>query len=383
MRIVQVAAGLDEPGAGPSYSVTRLAAGLRDRGFDVGLHSVEGWRAEQRLGGDAQHVRHRQDFAGKPVLGAFCFSRGLRGAVTAEARAGALIHSHGLWLAPNIAVADAARRTGARLVTSPRGMLGDAALAFSSRKKALVWRLAQRRALERADCLHATGHSEYDEIRRAGLTNPVAIIPNGIDAPQLQPRQAGVQRTLLTLGRVHPKKGLPDLVDAWAGLEARFPDWNLRIVGPDELGHAEVLRRRANELGLSRISIEPAAFGQDKVAAYQAADLFVLPSLNENFAITVAEALAAGVPVVATKGAPWPDLQTRGCGWWVDIGAASLERALSEAMSESRDELRRRGEAGRRWMMDAFSWASVAERMARVYRWLNGEGDAPPEVLLT
>ena len=73
-----------------------------------------------------------------------------------------------------------------------------------------------------------------------------------------------------------------------------------------------------------RVSVEKSVAGDAKIAAYQQADLFVLPTLNENFAITVAEALAAGTPVIATKGAPWRALQSEGCGWWIDHGIEPL-----------------------------------------------------------
>src|SRR5262249_61773259 len=98
------------------------------------------------------------------------------------------------------------------------------------------------------------------------------------------------------------------------------PEWRLRIVGPDELGHASELAALAAELKTERVSIEDSLKGDAKTAAYRSADFFVLPTLNENFAITVAEALAAGTPVIATKGAPWHGLASKGCGWWVDHG---------------------------------------------------------------
>src|SRR5262249_3873749 len=153
-------------------------------------------------------------------------------------------------------------------------------------------------------------------------------------------------RVVLSLGRIHPKKGLDRLVRAWARVEAAHPDWRLRIVGPDELDHAKELVALASELKTQHVSVEKSVAGDAKIAAYQQADLFVLPSLNENFAITVAEALAAETPVITTKGAPWRALQSEGCGWWIDHGIEPLAVALANAMVMTREALQAMGGRG-------------------------------------
>src|SRR5207248_11348697 len=103
-------------------------------------------------------------------------------------------------------------------------------------------------------------------------------------------------------------------------------------------------------LKTQRVSIEGPVAGDAKSAAYRKADLFVLPTLNENFAVTVAEALAAGTPVIATKGAPWRGLEREGCGWWIDHGVEPLVATLTEAMAMRREALQSMGEKGRSWM---------------------------------
>jgi glycosyltransferase involved in cell wall biosynthesis len=184
------------------------------------------------------------------------------------------------------------------------------------------------------------------------------------------------------LGRIHPKKGLDRLVRAWARLEAAYPEWRLRIVGPDEQGHAGELIALASELGARHVSVEKPVVGDAKIAAYQQADLFMLPTLNENFAITVAEALAAGTPVIATKGAPWQGLAHEGCGWWIDHGVEPLMAALAKAMTMRREALQAMGAKGRAWMARDFSWDRVARDMLDVYRWLALRGEPPRTVRL-
>jgi glycosyltransferase involved in cell wall biosynthesis len=151
----------------------------------------------------------------------------------------------------------------------------------------------------------------------------------------------------------------------------------LRIIGPSEVGHDEELRTLVATLGLHRVSIGGPVYGDAKLAAIRAADLFVLPSLNENFAITVAEALAVGTPVIATKGSPWEGLESEGCGWWIDHGVGPLAAALTKAMLVPRPTLRAMGEKGKAWVKRDFSWDRVARDMIDVYSWLLQRAQPP------
>jgi glycosyltransferase involved in cell wall biosynthesis len=191
-----------------------------------------------------------------------------------------------------------------------------------------------------------------------------------------------VERVVLSLGRIHPKKGLGRLVHAWSKVEAGYPGWRLKIAGPPELGHDNELRALAVSLGLTRISIEGPIYGEARTAAYQDADVFALPTLNENFGLTVAEALAAGTPVISTKGAPWRGLEAEGCGWWVEQGVEPVAAALAQAMAFPREGLKAMGVRGRAWMARDFSWDRVARDMLDVYRWLVEGGKPPPSIRL-
>lgn len=351
---------------------------LSARGSHTELHTVRGWRDSGATAGPVgvPLTTHRQDFARTPVLGAMCLSGELERAL----RRGSadILHGHGLWLAPNLYPSSAARGGRAWVVISPRGMLSAEALAFSPLRKRVFWRLFQARALAEAACLHATSEAELGDIRTAGLPNPVAVIPNGVELPPpAGDRDREGPRTILSLGRVHPKKNLDVLLRAWAGVEAEYPDWRLRIVGPAELGHDQELKALSASLNLRRVAIEGPAFGPDRLAAYRDADLFVLPTRSENFAMTVAEALAAGVPVISTKGAPWAGLEAEGCGWWIDHGPDPLAAALRIALALPTDSLRAMGDRGRAWMARDFSWDRVAGDMLAVYAWL-AQGAAQP-----
>jgi glycosyltransferase involved in cell wall biosynthesis len=259
-------------------------------------------------------------------------------------------------------------------------MLGKAARRISWWKKEPIWWLCQHKALRVADCLHATAESEYLEIRQAGLMNPVAIIPNGIDLPPihtLPDRINRAQRQVLSLGRIHPKKGLDRLLHAWAKIEHTVPDWSLKLVGNAEVGHDIELMALAQQLGLKRFMLDGPSFGDAKWQVYHDADVFVLPTLNENFGLTVAEALASGLPVISTKGAPWGGLETNGCGWWIDHGVEPLAAALISAMGMTPFQRVEMGHRGRDWMGRDFGWPAIGAEMASVYRWLRSDGPPP------
>jgi len=380
-----VIAGLDAEHGGPSYSVPRLCHALVNAGIGVELLSVqvgESAAGEERTYAD---LRFGASYSRFPVLKHMRHSSALGAALCSATSRADIVHNHGLWLMPNVAAGRAAARAGKPLVVSPRGMLAPEALEFSRIKKRVFWALLQGSATRSAACLHATSEQELEEIRAFGLRQPIAIIANGIDVSSDDaPQQARlmIKRNVLSLGRIHPKKALDRLLHAWARIESAHPDWCLRIAGPAEGAHDEALRALIKCLGLSRVSIEGPAYGDAKLAAYRNADLFVLPSLNENFGLTVAEALAAGTPVISTKGAPWAGLETEGCGWWIDHGAEPLAAALDRAMTMSRSTLAAMGAKGRAWMDRDFTWERVARDMVDVYRWLCGGAPVPNTVRL-
>jgi glycosyltransferase involved in cell wall biosynthesis len=205
----------------------------------------------------------------------------------------------------------------------------------------------------------------------------VAVIPNGVDIPAAGPMQHSERRTLLFLGRVHPVKGVDILVRAWGQLEERFPEWDLAVVGPGEPEHVQLLVDLAVSLKVLRATFAGPLYGLEKIRAYQTADLFVLPTHSENFGMAVAEALAAGCPVITTKGAPWEGLVEHRAGWWIEIGVEPLRSALGEAMSQGRDRLAEMGVRGRAWMQRDFSWDSIAAELLTSYRWLRDGGSRP------
>jgi glycosyltransferase involved in cell wall biosynthesis len=232
-----------------------------------------------------------------------------------------------------------------------------------------MW-LYQRSDLRAADLLVATSDQELQDIRRLELKNPVAVIPNGVPLISVAKteRPKGV-RTMFFLSRIHPKKGLIELVDAWR--MARPSGWRLMIGGPDEGGHRSVVEKAVKRAGLTNeISFVGPLDDSVKYHYYGSADAFILPTHSENFGVVIAEALGCGLPVITTRGAPWDVLLTERCGWWVENRIDSLAGAISQACGMSEAELRIMGERGRLFVQRSYSWDAVAQRMIAAYTWL-------------
>jgi glycosyltransferase involved in cell wall biosynthesis len=281
-----------------------------------------------------------------------------------------VLHLHGIWTHPSRSVLQWARRSRRPYIISVHGMLGSVALSFSPRKKALSRWLFQDAAFLAASAFHATCMKEAEEIRAFGLRQPIAIIPNGTDIPAGRSHRTPSEPFVLSLGRIHPKKGLDRLILAWAQISAEFPAWRLRVTGTSEMNHACELKKLTQEHDLDTVDITGPVFGSEKTALLASAELFALPTRHENFALTVAESLAVSRPVISTKGAPWAGLESNGCGWWIDHGVEAMAAALRSAMSLPSEERQAMGERGRAWMARDFGWESIAAQMIDVYRWL-------------
>lgn len=355
---------------GPAYSVSRLATALAERGHRVGLWTPDGSVADTPLLDDSAVER----LTGTPVAALDRFDRP------------DVLHDNGIWLPHNHRLAAVAARRRVPRIVSPRGMLEPWAIRHKGGRKSLAWWLYQRRDLTRASGHHATAESEGGNLARLGLGVPVHVIPNGVDVPDTAPalearaRRDGVGRgagdaaaagtgslrTALFLGRIYPVKGLPLLIEAWA--RVRPAGWTLTIAGPDEAGHRALVEDAVRRAGLERVVIFAGALdGEAKRRALFDADLFVLPTHSESFGMAIAEALAHGLPVLTTRGAPWPMLESRRCGWWVTPDADGIAAALAAATRLERATLMEMGERGRELVRAEYGWDRVADRFLEMY----------------
>lgn len=279
-----------------------------------------------------------------------------------------IVHDNGLWSPSNILFGRVARQFGLPLVISPRGMLHPTALQFKRWKKCLAWHTYQSRLLKVASGFHVTSHDEYEHIRNLGFKQPIAIVPNGIDVPELA-RVWGSSKhpsVVLYLGRIHEYKGVIELLHAWK--RCSRDDWLMRFAGPIEPAFRDEFLALVQALGLTKtVELHPPVSAAKKWDMLREASVLVLPSRSENFGTVVAEALAVGVPVIASSGTPWSELVPRMCGWWIAPEPSTLATTLSEAMSLPTGELESMGHRGRNWMLSSFAWPSLVQRLLSFY----------------
>ena len=282
-----------------------------------------------------------------------------------------ILHTHSLWMMQTYYAYKATKSKDVKLCMHIHGTLSPWALQRSKLKKRLssIF-LKQRKVLERADLLIASCEDEYNDIRNYGLKNPVAIITNGIEIPNLSTSVIKKEKTLVFLSRIHPKKGIDILLKSWKAIQDKYPDWNLQIAGNDSTEYAAILKNESAALQCKRVKFTGELRGNEKHEFLATASLFVLPTHSENFGIAVGEALACGTPVITTTGAPWSGLVDNDCGLWIELSVDNLTRALEDMMSRPLDELSRMGENGREWMKRDFSWDEIARKTIKAYEWL-------------
>lgn len=307
-----------------------------------------------------------------------------------------LVMVHGIWMYPSVVCTRWSRATRKPYIVNPHGMLDAWALSRSGYKKRLAYLLFEREHLRGAGCLRALCDGEASAFRQFGVRNPICVIPNGVDFPD--DREAGEappwvgevddrRRVLLYLGRLHPKKGLWNLLLAWNRLARKSEfirrEWSLVIAGWDECGYEKVLREQVRKLCLEpTVKIIGPCFGRARNSAYRYASGFILPSFSEGLPVVVQEAWAYGLPVLATAECNLADGFATGAAISVRPDPEDLERGLLEFVSMTDVQRSEMGVIAYQLARDRFCWPSLAKEMIDVCEWVLGRGPKPATVYL-
>lgn len=321
------------------------------------------------------------------------YSPTVENAIIADGLAFDLIHQHGIWTGISHAVNRWQVSTKRPTIVCPHGSLKPWALARSRWKKRLAMMLYEHRNLHNASCMHALSYQEAVSFQEFGLSNAVAVIPNGISAAWIdrygEPERFRARhalehdlRLLLFLGRITPIKGLPMLLRAMDLCREQMPGWKLVIAGVDEFNHQAEVQSLVRELALQPyVQFVGPQFDQDKRDAFAAADVFVLPSYSEGAPVVILEALGAGIPTLTTEGTPWEDLVTHRCGWWTGISVEAIADALLDVLKQPREALKEMGQRGMTLVRQKYTWPKIADQTITLYNWLLNGGAQPAFVL--
>lgn len=366
-------------GGGPVRSVHGLAQSLVDLGHEVHVLTTDRDGPERmdvpldrpvELNGLQVHYRQIR-FPGK-----FYYSPDLARLADELVPRMDAVHVNGMFLWPGAYVSRAARRSGKRLIISPRGMLMPDLVRGKSRLVKLTWIALQERAnLAGAAAIHVTAASETDGLRALGLSlAPIVQLSNGVAVPTALPDAASIKtvwgdvppgRRVAFLGRLGWNKG----IDMAIAAVRAHPEAVIKLAGHDEIGlrgQLEPWLRRPD--GRSCGDFLGHLEGDAKWALLAGADVVMMPTLQENFGNSLVEAMAVGTPVIATEGVGASHYMRRIDPMLVvPRQQVRLDQALADILGDTARR-ERIGAAGQELVRSELQWDGIAERMCTVYR---------------
>ena len=388
MKILHVIPSLSPQLGGPTLVALNLVYALRKIGIDAeiattnyGLDVPTGRRINYTFE-SSQNLNVPVWFSPytPPVLKEFLFSKPLTDWLWQHLTDYDLIDNHYLFSYAPTCAAAIAQMKGIPYTIRTMGQLSSWALAQSHRKKQLYTALIQRKQLDQAAAIHVTAEGEADDVRGFGiLRTPTVNLPLGVSIPTPIPDAKQSLRefysipeesfVLLFLSRLHHKKRPELLLQAIAKLKAQGHQCHAVVAGVGEADYVTELKELVDSTGISQqVTFAGFVQGSHKDLLLQGSDLFVLPSYSENFGIAVAEALAAGLPVVISPGvqiAPEIAAAQAGC-----VVSNKLPLLVNEIASLLRSPARRKamGEQGQRFAKERYSWESIALELSQTYQ---------------
>ncbi|MBQ0049890.1 MAG: glycosyltransferase [Bacteroidales bacterium] len=375
MKVLSFITSISQNCGGPSRSVPLLVKGLAEAGVDMTLmtfysddmntHALDGTSAKMKVLNKRITDKEIEEYLLSENFD--------------------LIQMQSIWDPPYHQLAKIARKLRIPYLITPRGMLEPWSLSQKKWKKKLALMLYQMKDLQKAACIFTTADMEAQHVRELGVKVPLSIIPNGIetDGYTCRTSEDGVKKQILFLSRIHEKKGIEILIDAFAQLHDEFADWKVLIVGNGEMEYINSLKLKVKNLEMENcIEILPPVFGSDKIKLYQDSSLFCLPSYSENFGMVIAEAMSCGVPVITTTNCPWEILNDTKTGWCIELSVENLKQALKEALNMPTKELYQMGQNASRLVFENFNYRNVAQRTYELYTWILEGGKKPSFVQL-
>lgn len=380
MKVLHIIPSISTLRGGPSVAALEMAAAQRHLGIDAAILTTNDDGPDIN---PAMPLGKWFEQDGVPVLAfarwspglaplrEFAISPGLNRWLASHIANYQLLHVHALFSWPSTTAMAMARREGIPYVISTIGQLNHWSMGQKPGRKRLFLRLIERRNLLGAAALHFTTKDEQDQARGLGLRTPTWVIPLGVHLPPTfsQPEAKSERPTIfLFLSRIHPKKQLEHLIEAFAQMQHRMPTatWQLRIAGDGEPSYLRSIQQQIVELGLeNRCQWLGFLEGQAKWQALQSADWFVLPSASENFGIAAIEALAAGTPpILSPDVAVAADIAAASAGRITSAEPQALAQVLEAALGGPPPEMRA---AARSLASTHYSWPAIAAQFHQAY----------------
>lgn len=379
MKILHVLSGMGAKDGGTSSCSYTLLKGLHAENIDADVLCYEPSGSDKLIG---------DDLFIKVVLfpnrNKFLYSRNFKKALI-DSKNTSLYHINGLWEYPSLITAIIARNAGIPYIISPHGMLYPQAFRKKKWLKKAIYLYFLEKDLQNAAVIHTTCDEEMQHLRNMGIKTPIAIIPNAIELSTLlsKPIHSKYERKFGYLGRVHPRKKVETLLYVWERLGDKVKDAELIIIGSGDDKYMKFLLQETNRLNLKNIVFTGFLTGLAKEEIMDSLSYLAVPSDFENFGMIVVEALASGIPVIASTGTPWQELESRNCGWWIENDVDTFQEFFEIALQLSEEQRLQMAENGRRLMKEKYDSKIVAKKMVKLYEWILKDGEKPSFVFTT
>lgn len=375
MKILQTIAGFGAKSGGTSTCTYDLLTAMHREGYEVDLMTLAVRDSSDRLMGRGEEWIKALPNDGISPYGYSCnMNRFLRQTDYD------LYHTNGMWMHCNHETCVMARKKEKPYIITPHGMLYPQALARSAWKKKLLLAIGGvDKDLKLATCIHVTCIEEMEYYRALGYKNPVAVIPNPVPMPDFIKeivRENSIKR-IGFLGRLHPRKNVEALIDAWIMLSNKVKYSQLVIMGKGDVDYERMLRNKVRRQGLKNVEFAGFVNGREKFERLASLTALCVPSDFENFGMIVTEALSVGTPVIASLGTPWQDLNNYHCGYWINNDIETLAKTIQEVLILSELDIDEMGRNGKRLVEEKYSDTQVAMMMCRLYEWILNGGEKP------
>jgi glycosyltransferase involved in cell wall biosynthesis len=384
MRILQVISNLSIRAGGPPRAARQLSQALAARGHDVTIYTTDAEFDGGRLS-VTPNVAHQEDgytvhYFSREWRGTYGFSWRFLRAIGRSLQDFDVVHIHSVFFFTTLVACAYAQYLGVPYIMRPHGTFDPFLMKVRKRRKQVYLHLIERRNLDCAFAIHYTAEDEARLAAPLGIKAPAVVVPLGVDLDVFSSAERsnllrerfpslGHRRLVIFYGRINFKKGLNLLIPAFAKLIETGQDAHLFIVGPDNEGYSDRVRRWVAERSLGeRVTILPPVDGMDRARVLQSADAFVLPSYTENFGLSVVEAMAVGTPVVISDRVNiHREVASAGAGIVTGVDVNQIAAAMRTVLSDP-GLSRHMGERGQALVNERYTWPSVARQMEGVYR---------------
>lgn len=363
---------LDVNAGGPAMSTYLSIVGSRHLGIDAQMFMYE-LPKSGKLRGDDIPIHYTPAATVPKIVYSRRYKADLRRLGDFD-----IYHTQGIWTFPTYGMIDVAREKNRPYIVTPRGMLYPQDIQKSNawlKRFSLRYRLLDD--MNRAACILTTCDEEMRHCRELGVMSPIAVIPNPIDIRDIPLKKLDNVFRLAYLGRLSRRKNVESLIYAFAEHRQQLNDAELIIIGGGDQEYEHFLKSETARLKLTNVKFLGFLSGEEKDKALASASVVAMPSEFENFGNVVPEGLMRRIPCIATKGAPWAELETHRCGWWVDYNQQAIADAILQAKSLSRSELEAMGERGRQLMEENYAVDKIAAKLKSLYEWILGESEKP------